>query len=48
LQIYAGSIAAYIEALERVLGVVAGSLHLFTVDMMRDWIVAQEEIVAQE
>ncbi len=43
VQTFAGSIAAYTEALERVLGVTAGSLHLFTVDMMRDWIVSQEE-----
>jgi hypothetical protein len=45
IQTFASSIAAYTEALERVLGVMAGSLHLFTVDMMRDWIVSQEEYV---
>ena len=43
VQMFAGSIAAYIEALERVLGATAGSLHLFTVDMMRDWLVSEEE-----
>jgi hypothetical protein len=40
---FAGSISAYIEALERVLGATAGSLHLFTIDMMRDWLVSEEE-----
>ncbi len=45
LQIFANPIAAYIEALERVLGVQPGVLRLFDVEMMREWIEAPETVL---
>ena len=43
LQVFAGYITAYTEALERVLGASAGSLSLFNVDLMNEWITSLEE-----
>jgi len=43
LERFAGPIAAYTEALERVLGAPSGSLSLFNMDLMREWIVTLEE-----
>ena len=43
LQCFANSIAAYTEALERVLGAPRGSLSLFNMDLMQEWIVSLEE-----
>lgn len=42
LQIFAGAIAAYTEALMRVLGMPPGSLSLFTLDMMSEWLTSME------
>jgi AcrR family transcriptional regulator len=42
LQCFAGFIAAYTEALERVLGASAGSLSLFNMDLMNEWLTSME------
>ena len=44
LQCYQSTIAAYTEALERVLGASTGSLHLVDLDVMREWVASLEEV----
>jgi hypothetical protein len=39
LQRIEGSVAAYTDAVERVLGAPPGSIHFFDVDILKDWIV---------
>jgi len=35
----AGSVIAYTDAVERVLGASPGSIHFFDVEILRDWLV---------
>jgi AcrR family transcriptional regulator len=42
MQCFESTIAAYTEALERVLGTPTDSLHLVSLDMMRDWVASME------
>jgi len=43
IQCFAGPITAYVEALERVLGLPPGSVSLFDMDSMREWLDSLEE-----
>jgi AcrR family transcriptional regulator len=42
VECFAGTIAAYTEALERVLGAPTGSLYLVDLEMMREWVASME------